>query len=407
MSWPLVSVIMITEIVSNGMLSLPSSLAVVGIVPGVIIIVFLGIFATYTSYLLVQFKLRHPEVHSMGDAGYILFGPIGREVLAGGTIIFAVFATGSQMLAGQIALASFSDNKLCLMLYVGIFAIPITIFSFPRTLDRLSWLSVPAGLSILAAGIVGMVGAALNPVPDQSIDIAVSSDFYTAFISITNPVFAYAGHFMFFIMISEMKKPQDAMKAAYTLQGFATSFYVAFAVVMYVYLGSGVASPAFSSLPPTWAKAAYGTALLNFLIAGSLYSHTAAKLLFVRLFRQSRHLHSHTWTGWITWTVLVLVMNAAAFVLVVAVPIFNYLIGIAASLFAAWYTYGIAGAFWLHDSYHDGGGVRAWKARKVQLTLSILTIIAGAFICVAGTYVTIKGIIYAYDSGAVGSPFSC
>ena len=52
---------MIAEIVSNGMLSLPSSLAVVGIVPGVVIIVFLGVFATFTSWVLVQFKLRHPQ----------------------------------------------------------------------------------------------------------------------------------------------------------------------------------------------------------------------------------------------------------------------------------------------------------------------------------------------------------
>lgn len=61
MSWQLVSALMIAEIVSNGMLSLPSSLAVVGIVPGVIILLFLGIFATFTSWLLVQFKLRHPQ----------------------------------------------------------------------------------------------------------------------------------------------------------------------------------------------------------------------------------------------------------------------------------------------------------------------------------------------------------
>lgn len=52
---------MIAEIVSNGMLSLPSSLAVVGIVPGVILIVFLGIFGTFTSIILIKFKLRHPE----------------------------------------------------------------------------------------------------------------------------------------------------------------------------------------------------------------------------------------------------------------------------------------------------------------------------------------------------------
>ena len=56
---------MIAEIVSNGMLSLPSSLAVVGLVPGLILIVFLGSFALFTSWLLIQFKLRHPEGNDM------------------------------------------------------------------------------------------------------------------------------------------------------------------------------------------------------------------------------------------------------------------------------------------------------------------------------------------------------
>lgn len=61
----------------------------------------------------------------MGDAGKILFGPVGREILSAGTVIFAVFATGGQLLAGQIALSSLSNAKLCLMLYTGIFAIPV------------------------------------------------------------------------------------------------------------------------------------------------------------------------------------------------------------------------------------------------------------------------------------------
>jgi len=54
-------VLMIAEIVSNGMLSLPSSLAVVGLVPGIIVIVFLGVFGLFTAWVLIQFKLRHPE----------------------------------------------------------------------------------------------------------------------------------------------------------------------------------------------------------------------------------------------------------------------------------------------------------------------------------------------------------
>lgn len=61
LTWPLVAVLMIAEIVSNGMLSLPSSLATVGLVPGLVLIIFLGSFALFTSWLLIKFKLRHPE----------------------------------------------------------------------------------------------------------------------------------------------------------------------------------------------------------------------------------------------------------------------------------------------------------------------------------------------------------
>lgn len=279
--------------------------------------------------------------------------------------------------------------------------------SFPRTLDHMSWFSLASCISILVAGVVGMVGAGLHPEPDRVVNVVESPSFYSAFISITNPVFAYAGHFMFFVMLSEMRKPRDAMKAAYTLQGFATTYYAVFAGVTYAFLGSKVLSPSFSSLSPVWQKAAYGSALFNFWIAGALYAHTASKLCFVRIFRNSHHLYSHTVAGWGTWAILVIIFNGAAFVLAVGVPIFNYLIGIAASLFAAWFTYGIAGFFWLHDSYHDDGGVRAWKRRWFQSLLSILTILAGAFICVAGMYVTVRAIVDAYASGTITKPFAC
>jgi len=342
----------------------------------------------------------------MGDAGLILFGPAGRELLSFGTIVFAICATGGQLLAGQIALGALSDSKLCLMLYTGIFAIPTLLCSLPRTLDQLSWLSIPSVISILVAGIVGMIGAGVN-FPVSSFNVVVTTDFTTAFISVTNPVFAYAGHFMFFILISEMKHPQHAMRAAWVLQTFATIFYVVFAIVLYVYVGPTVASPAFTSLPTKWAKAAYGIAIPNFLIAGSLYSHTAAKLLFVRFFRKSKHLHSHTVKGWSVWIALIVIMNAAAFVLAVGVPIFNYLIGIAASLFASWYTYGLAGAFWIYDTWVDKGRAQALRERWPMTGLSLATLAAGAFICVAGMYVSVKQIVNAYGSGQVTQPFAC
>jgi amino acid permease len=61
------------------MLSLPSALAVVGIVPAVILIIFLGAFGLFTAKLLIDFKLNHPDVHNMGDAGYLLVSRVSRQ----------------------------------------------------------------------------------------------------------------------------------------------------------------------------------------------------------------------------------------------------------------------------------------------------------------------------------------
>ena len=131
------------------------------------------------------------------------------------------------------------------------------------------------------------------------------------------------------------------MRAAYALQSFATIFYMIFAGVTYGYLGSTVLSPSFSSLSPYWEKVSYGIAIPNFLLAGSLYVHTASKLVFVRIFRHSKHLYSHTVLGWSVWVALIVFANGLSFLLAVGVPIFNYLIGLAAALFAAWFTYGM------------------------------------------------------------------
>ncbi|KAF9068012.1 transmembrane amino acid transporter protein-domain-containing protein [Rhodocollybia butyracea] len=407
LSWQFVALLMISEIVSNGMLSLPSSLAVIGIVPALILILFLGSFGLFTAKLLIDFKLAHPGVHGMGDAGYIIGGPILREILGAGTIIFAIFATGGELISGQQALSTLSNNGMCSVFLVLIFAAATFLSSLPRTLGSLSWLGLFSTALIVIAGIVGMAGASVNSVPSRVVQATASNTFFEAFLAVTNPVFSYAGHFMFFILISEMKRPQDAMKAAWCLQGFATLFYAVFAVVMYVYIGNTVASPAFLSLPPKWAKAAFAIALGNFLIAGALYIHTAAKLIFVRFFRHTRHISNHTLLGWSTWTGLCFASTTIAFILAVAIPIFSYLIGIAASLFAAWYTYGLAGFFWIHDTYHLKGGREALRNRPIGFTVAILTIAAGAFICVAGTYVSIQLIVDAYKEGLVGVPFTC
>lgn len=182
LTWPFVAFMWTGEIVGITTLGFPQAFAVVGLVPGIIVTVFCGIFALYTALLLIDFKLNHPEVHSeypnarinlaclltwppldMGDAGYIIFSPfrlgwLGREVCSAGTLFYAITGIGFAQLSGGLALASLSDHKLCTMLYNGIFAVVIALCSAPRTLDLgMHWLGFAACVSIFAGCIVGMV----------------------------------------------------------------------------------------------------------------------------------------------------------------------------------------------------------------------------------------------------------
>ena len=216
---------------------------------------------------------------------------------------------------------------------------------------------------------------------------------------------------MFFPLVSEMRNPLDAPKAAWCLQTVATTFYAVFAAVTYVYLGDKVPSPAYSGLSTKWAKAAWGIAIPNLLVAGALYNHTAAKIVFIRIFRGSRHLHDNTALGWVVWTSLVVIATGLAFVLATGIGIFGYLVGIAAALFASWYTYGIAGAFWIHDTYFGYNFVgRGWQElarRPFMTTINVLTFLSGLFLCIGGMYVYCKGIAQAYASNQVPPAFSC
>lgn len=68
-------------------------------------------------------------------------------------------------------------------------------------------------------------------------------------------------HVAFFGLLAEMEKPEDFPKAVVMLQSFEVALYVSAAVVIYWYVGNGVASPALGSAGPLLKKVAYGIAI--------------------------------------------------------------------------------------------------------------------------------------------------
>lgn len=63
-----------------GVLSIPTVFDTLGIIPGVICLVAIGSIITWSGYVVGTFKNRHPEVYGIDDAGFLMFGRIGREV---------------------------------------------------------------------------------------------------------------------------------------------------------------------------------------------------------------------------------------------------------------------------------------------------------------------------------------
>ncbi|OQE13288.1 hypothetical protein PENFLA_c051G03026 [Penicillium flavigenum] len=405
LQWWQCGMIMIAETVSLGILSLPSAVAVLGLAPAVILIVGLGIVATYTGYVIGQFKLRYPQVHSMGDAGEVMFHPMGlarfgREFLGTAQLLFLIFVMGSHILTFSVMMDTITDHGTCSIVFGIVGLIVSFICALPRTLRKVSWLSFASFVSILAALLITMIAIAIQRPGDGKIDATTTVSLSKGFLAVTNIVFAYAGHVAFFGFISEMETPTDYPKTLYMLQITDTSMYVIAAVVIYIYGGKGVDSPALSSTKPITAKLAYGIAIPTIVIAGVINGHVAAKYIYVRLFRGTDHMKKRTFFSIGSWVVITLVLWVIAWIISEAIPVFNNLLSLITSLFASWFTYGLSGIFWLFLNRGQYGA--SWK--KMVLTVVNLVIVGiGACLCGMGLWVSGKAI---HDDPS-GASFSC
>lgn len=108
----------------------------------VILIVGLGILATYTGYNLGQFKMRYPHVHSMGDAGEVMWGPIGREILGSAQCLFLIFVMGSHVLTFSVMLNTLTNHGTCTIVFEIVGLIVCFVFTIPRTLQKVAWFSI-------------------------------------------------------------------------------------------------------------------------------------------------------------------------------------------------------------------------------------------------------------------------
>lgn len=411
LTWWKAGIVLVAETISLGILSLPSVIASLGLVPGIILIIFIAILSGYSGLVFGEFCIQYPEIESFGGVGEVIgrelsgpaLGLIFKETLGWSQTIFQVFVMGSHLLTWTIALNTLTDNvHQCTVMWAGIGVVLFWFCNLPRNLNVASYLSMASSLSIFTAVIVTIVDVAVEkPIGNTSLDVARQMPFTSAFLSVTNIAIAFCAHSCFFEVISELRVKTDWPKALAMLQVVDTSLYIVAAVVIYVYVGPDVPSPALSAASSSvMRKIIWGIALPTIVIAGVIYGHVAAKYVFSRIFGKTKHFSKRTLIGDAGWVLVSLTIWLLAFVISQSIPVFNSLLSLICALFASWFSYGIPGFMWLFLYRREW--LKNWKM-MVGLVSNVFLVIAGAMLCGLGLWSTVASL----SSNSTSHPWSC
>ncbi|KAJ6131375.1 hypothetical protein N7523_001835 [Penicillium sp. IBT 18751x] len=400
MKWWHCGMLMIAENVSVGILSLPSAVATLGMAPAAIMILFISALSWYTGYEIGQFKLRHPEIHSMGDAGELLMGRVGREVLGIGQLLLLIFLMASNILTFNILMNVLTDHGTCTLVFGVVGLVICFLGALPRTMEKVYWMSCISFLSVFVAVMVTMVTAGVESKGNVVNHATTEVSFRDGFLAVTNIIFAYLAHIAYFGFMSEMEDPRTFNKSLAMLQIIDTVLYLISALIIYHYVGPDVESPAILSLSPLMSKIAWGLAIPTVILSGVVLGHVACKYIYVRLFRGSDKMHSRSFLSVGSWVAICIGVWVISWVVAESIPVFNDLLSLISALFGSWFSFGLPAIFWFY--MNRGQFFKNWK--KTCLTIINILILAIAFaMCGLGLYVSAVAIHD--DSGS--SSWSC
>ncbi|KLU86240.1 hypothetical protein MAPG_05257, partial [Magnaporthiopsis poae ATCC 64411] len=144
----------------------------------------------------------------------------------------------------------------------------------------------------------------------------------------------------------------------------------------------------------------WGIALPTIVIAGVIYGHVAAKYVFARIFRDSKHAVRRTKLSNVTWIAIVTFLWGLSTIIAESIPVFNSLLGIVAAIFASWFSFGLPGVFWF---WMHWGDYFSSKRQVARFAGSVLVFITGLLLCVLGLWASILAIA----TERVTKPWSC
>ncbi|KAI7228467.1 hypothetical protein KC330_g7895 [Hortaea werneckii] len=245
MSWWHTALVMIAETVSLGILSLPSALATLGYVPGILLILTLGLLSWYTGTIIFHLKIQNfDSIHSYADIFALWLGKPGRWFGEVATNLMLVFIVAAHIVTFSVMMNVLTEGGIsCLSILLATFTALISIAL--TTTDPL-----PTSYAIIPTTL-----------PQTTLRQRT--------VSLSTLILAYNGQIAYPTLLTEMHHPQrDFPKSLTCLILTTTTLYILTATLIYHYAGSAVASPALGSASPLGRKIAYGLAIPTIVVAG-------------------------------------------------------------------------------------------------------------------------------------------
>ncbi|KAL1584461.1 hypothetical protein WHR41_06282 [Cladosporium halotolerans] len=409
LGWKRLTICLIVEAVALGALSIPSAFATLGLVPGVLITVGVGLIAIHTSYLIGEVKLKFPDVAHYADAVGLIWGRFGKELAGFMFAAHLILSTGSHALTGAIAFRTIAETGTCELVWSIVSAIILFFLALPPSFAEFAILGyidfasilIAIGVTIIATG----VGAGNAPGGTAAVDWQLwapeSTSYYEAFLSVTNILFAYSFAMCQFSFMDEMHTPKDYIKSIWSLGIIEIFIYTITGALIYVFVGTGVESPALLSASNIVSRVAFGIALPVIFISGSINTTVVGRYIIDRAYKNSEIRYTNTKRGWVIWIVLVAVITVVAWVIAEAIPVFNALLGLTSSLFISGFTLYFPPLFWF-GLLKEGKWNASWRNIGLCLVNGIVFLL-GLLVLGSGTYASVQDIIKSTSS----APFSC
>ncbi|CAD6893400.1 unnamed protein product [Tilletia controversa] len=416
LSWPRLTICLLVEAVALGSLSMPAAAATLGLVPFIIICIGIGMVAIYTSLHVGEMGVRFPQIASYGDAGRVLFGRVGYEVFSLMFYLLLTLITGSHVLTGTIAFLTISNNAICSLAFGVIAAIILFVLALPPTFHDVAWLGFVDFVSIIVAILVTMVAtgiqAAQQPGGFSAVEWtawpAEGTTFVKGMLAVTQIAFAYSFAVAQFSFQAELKNPRDYKKACWALGILEICIYTITGVVIYLFVGKDVQSPALLSAGGTMAKVAFGLALPVIYISGSINTTCVARALHLRMYQGTKHEFIRTPKSIGVWVGLNAGLTVIAFIVAEAIPVFSDLLGLISSLFISGFSFSFPPLFWYFILREEGPLLFGAGWRRVLTTLANAAIfMMGLVLLVGGTFSSAKDISDLFKAGDVRRPFTC